>query len=111
MGEVGVPHDETQGESRKGDPLTRRDMAIVVGLLTIISLVVGLAGNWLFYSRTEGVRLEERFTAKKENDAEIVNRLNQLADAVNAVQINNVRLSELNIKLSERIDALERREK
>lgn len=105
MGEQGVPEEEG---SRKSEPLTRKDMALVVAVLTVISCVVGLAGNWLFYSRTEGVRLEERFNAKKDNDTETIKRLNQLADAVNAVQINNVRLSELNIKLSERLDAIER---
>lgn len=82
-------------------------MAIVMGVLTAIALVVGMAGNWLFYSRTEGRVLEERVGSMREADKAMADRMNELAGAVQGVQLNNVKLLELSLKADERLHRIE----
>lgn len=79
-------------------PLTRRDLTIVVAVVGALAVIVGMAGNWLFYSRTEGRVLEERVSGMKDLDVEIVKRMNQLADQVIAAQQNDAKLLELYMK-------------
>lgn len=80
------------------EPLTRRDLVVAVAVLGGIAAFIIFLGSWFFYMRTEGIRLEERYNAGKELDAEVVKRVNQLAEAVNAVQLQGARLLELYMK-------------
>lgn len=89
------------------EPLTRRDMTIVLAALTGLSLIVGMAGNWLFYSRTEGRVLEERMASRTSDIGDLKTQVKTLADAVNNVQVNNAKLLELSLKIDEKIQRLE----
>lgn len=92
----------------RGETITVKSVVIICAALGAIAT---FGANWFFYTRTDGRLLEQRMTSIEKVSDRQTEALQTLANSINTVQVNSVRLSEINVRLSERIDALEKKEK